>query len=499
MEKRKRVMDPMMVNRRQKKQRVKIPRKISRAEVAAAKAAEKAKAAAERERMYDDFWRENDNVGQIEDLWQGNEIEKNHLDDVAALDAEWQEKDSLEDSLRTVLDEDWGNDGEVEDDLGEAATESETKKEQKRDKVKEKDKSGKSGKKKWSKKRKIIVSIIVAVLFLMAGVGAYVFLVLDKATSMFEGNIFDLVQNAKLKQDKNGRSNFLIFGNSEDEVGHGGAMLTDSLMVVSVDQEKKDVKMFSLPRDLWVKYNEPCSVGYQGKINAVYMCGLENSNNDKKVAAEKLRATVNKITGVDVQYSVMADWTAVREVTNVLEGIDVDIYADDPRGLYDYATELKLSQGKHHLNGEQALALARARNSHGGYGLSKSNFDREKNQQRIVMAMREKALNVGVLSNPDKVFRIMDSLNENIKTNVSKSEVRTILDIAKNMKGKMKSIDTASLYKTGNIRGASVVLPAEATNYNPFEYDELQSYLKKKLSQAKVKKAKKKSKTKQID
>lgn len=467
MKKEKRVIDPMLVsaNRAVRSRRAvdfKTQKKVKKAvpnnEVVADY--QKAVKAIESEQAYDDFWRDDKDGEQLDRLWRGDD-----------------HKEGLEDNFKEVLDENWFD---AEDD----------KKRGKNKKVKK----PKKAKKKWSKGKKFVVSLIVLIVLVILTVGIYAFLVLGKASNIFKGNVFDLVQSAPLKQDKNGRSNFLIFGNSEDEIGHGGAMLADSIMVLSVNQNKKDAKMFSVPRDLWIKYQEACSVGYKGKINAVYMCGLEKYNNDREKAAELFREEVKKITGVEVQYYVMTDWTAVREVTDALGGITVKPYSDDPRGLYDVATGLNLSNSNHHLNGEQALALARSRNSHGGYGLSKSNFDREKNQQLILAAMKEKALSAGVLSNPDKVFKMMDSLDKNIKTNVSMAEIRTVLDIANGMKGQIKSIQTDNLYKTGNIQGASVVIPAEATTYNPFEYEELQSYLNKKLTQEKVKKAKKANK-----
>ena len=82
------------------------------------------------------------------------------------------------------------------------------------------------------------------------------------------------MQNQPLAKDANGRSNFVIFGTAEDDEGgeHGGANLTDSILVLSVDQAKKDAYMISLPRDLWVTYADTCTVGNQGKLNAAYYC-----------------------------------------------------------------------------------------------------------------------------------------------------------------------------------------------------------------------------------
>lgn len=59
-------------------------------------------------------------------------------------------------------------------------------------------------------------------------------------------------------------------------------------------------------------------------------------------------------------------------------------------GIYDPNVNLRLPAGVSHLDGKTALKLARARNAAGGYGLHRSNFDREMNQQRIISAIFRK-------------------------------------------------------------------------------------------------------------
>ena len=53
-----------------------------------------------------------------------------------------------------------------------------------------------------------------------------------------EKNPIDLFQNQPLKMDAHGRSNMLILGTTDDDPDHPGATLTDSMMVLSVDQKK---------------------------------------------------------------------------------------------------------------------------------------------------------------------------------------------------------------------------------------------------------------------
>lgn len=297
-------------------------------------------------------------------------------------------------------------------------------------------------------------------------------------SSIFSGNPLDILTPAKLKEDQYGRSNILVFGTSEDDEGHSGAQLADSIMVLSIDQDTNDVAMFSIPRDLWVNYGVACSVGYSGKINATYLCGLETNNNDQAAASQQFASTVSTILGMDIPYYIKVDYGAISGVTDALGGIDVDVYSADPRGLYDVQTDLNLPAGVNHLNGEQALLLARARNSKGGYGLPRSNFDREKNQKRIVQALQKKALSLGVLANPQQALSILDSLGDNIKTNITMSELRQSLDIALGAGDKgIRDIDISDQLKTGRVGSASVVMPVAGQD----NFTSLQSYLREQL------------------
>ena len=123
-------------------------------------------------------------------------------------------------------------------------------------------------------KKKVIIFFILVMLI---GGGYFAAKLLMTSNKLFSGNIFDLFgAGAVLKADDDGRTNILVFGTSEDDPGHAGADLTDSIMIVSLDQEKKNAVMVSVPRDLWVKYGEACLSGFEGRINVVYECGASN-------------------------------------------------------------------------------------------------------------------------------------------------------------------------------------------------------------------------------
>ncbi len=310
--------------------------------------------------------------------------------------------------------------------------------------------SNTKSRKKWSKKKKIIVWSITGILSVLLLIGVIVGIwALQNGNKIFQGGVFDaFVKKEPLQRDANGRSNIVIFGTSEDDEGHKGALLTDSIMILSVNQDTGASNILSIPRDLWVEYDQPCSSGNQGKINAVYVCALENNGGNEEAASKAFMSKLTTVTGLDVQYYARLNYTVIRDTVNSLGGIEVNIDSRDPRGIYDINTKLTLPNGVNQIDGETALKLSRARNAKGGYGLERSNFDREKSQRLILKGVQKKALSTGTLANPVRVMSLLDSLGNNVHTNVKGSELQTVIKVAAGIQP--DNIDTISLSDTEN-------------------------------------------------
>ena len=381
-----------------------------------------------------------------------------------------------------------------------ASATAQLEKQLKKDRKKIKRKSKRAGEKDKSETRvplwtKIVIIVLSLIIVLMISVAIFGYMLLSHTANVFKGNPMDILIGTELARDENNLTNVLIFGTSEDAEGHGGGLLTDSILVASIDQDKKTSKIFSIPRDLWVNYTVPggdamnCVVGTQGKINATYMCALNEYKNNKDQASRYFARKISEITGLSLHYYVALDWSALKTVVDELGGIDVDVYADDENGIHDTCQHLDLPQGMNYgLDGDKALKLARARNAGcdngGDFGLSRSNFDREINQQRIFNAIKNKAFSMGLLTKPTKVIRLIDSLGNNVKTNITMAEVRTLIDVATNLEGEVQSIPTVDQFGVGRIGVQSVVLPRGASVYNMsslFNYGDFQRYLRKTL------------------
>jgi LCP family protein required for cell wall assembly len=222
-----------------------------------------------------------------------------------------------------------------------------------------------------------------------------------------------------LETDVYGNTNVLMLGTGGK--GHDGADLTDTIIVASIDQKNKLVPMLSIPRDFYVDVPQ---IGGGVRINNVYELG--KAKYDSVTAMNLVKESVEEITGVDIHYYVKIDFDGFKDIVDSLGG--VDIYVEDaihdpyyPKdGTIKYET-FNLAAGEQHLDGETALKYARSRKT-------TSDFDRSKRQQKLLFAIKNKAMTKNILLNPGKITNLYNAVSSHIETNLS---IRHIIELAK--------------------------------------------------------------------
>lgn len=338
----------------------------------------------------------------------------------------------------------------------------------------------KQNKKPISKKRKIITGIILGVVvLLLAGVIWFIVWGNDLLSRIGngEGNIFSLFTEyyEPLKTDANGRTNILAFGTSgynmdgdEGNGVHDGAQLTDSIMVISLNQDTGDAAMLSLPRDL--KVSRTCTA--TGKINEIYWCNNMDGEHETE-GAEALMAEVSDILGVDFQYYAHLNWGSLVSIVDILGGITVTL--DENISDYNYTKAVFEAGVPYTIDGAQALGLARAR-----HGTTSGDFSRGASQQKILIGIKERILEKN-LSLPD-LLNLANTLGDNLRTNFSVDEMKTaahlLTDLDFNSIRQVSLIEPEKLMTTGSIGGISYVLPS-AGNGN---YSAIKAYVAKMFS-----------------
>ena len=376
-------------------------------------------------------------------------------------------------------------------------------------------KSKKKAKKENTKKKRHIGRwIALFIVLALIGGGYFAYKKLNGIYSQVNGgNIITalLAPDTPLKKDDNGRTNVLIFGTEGyqmDDPNWDGGYLTDSMLMLSFDQDSGDVKAVSLPRDL--KSNTCTSTN---KINEVFWCQYSNVKKDsdaetkkkyEELGAHKLEEAFEEVLGVDIQYYAHLNWQALIQIVDAVGGIDVvftygdqtwdgdevTIKTTDKRGLSDCYGRKCFYTYKNgevtHLTGEWALAVARTRNAHGGYGAAGGNFSREYFQQKIIEATVKKAKQINLTSDWNAAFGILQAVGDNVRTDFQDSEMKTLMKVANTVDFQtIESISlvdpqdgTSPLLTTGMVNGISYVLPTAGVG----NYSRIHTYMKKKLS-----------------
>jgi LCP family protein required for cell wall assembly len=239
-----------------------------------------------------------------------------------------------------------------------------------------------------------------------------------------------------------------------NQPAESGPSRTDTMMLISMDPVAMTAGVLSIPRDLWV--NIP-GFGFD-KINTAYF----DAETYKLPGGGPALAmqTVEQLLGIPIDYYVVLDFNTFTYFIDNLGGIDVNVPERELKihtiyngKTYDYL----LKQGMNHLNGPQALAYARDRDTPGG------DFDRARRQQQVIFAVRDKVLQLNML--PHLILEAPDFYNsfaQGLKTNVPLNQAISLAWTAKGITSnniKTGIISTGQLQSLTQINGLAVDIP----------------------------------------
>lgn len=202
------------------------------------------------------------------------------------------------------------------------------------------------------------------------------------------------------------RFNVLLLGSDNDLKFTADAVLTQSMILVSIDPKAHDVAMISIPRDFWVPIT---NYGYQ-KIDVAYEVG----------GIALARSTVEKLFTIKIDYYAWVGLKGLVQVIDTLGGIDVtvqhpildEMYPDDLDSTDPYAFfRVYIPAGPQHLNGTTALEYVRSR-----HGDLQSDFGRSARQQQVLLALKNRFQSESSIS---RVPQLVTALQDSVKTDMS--------------------------------------------------------------------------------
>lgn len=223
-------------------------------------------------------------------------------------------------------------------------------------------------------------------------------------------------------ETKEARVNVLMIGVDSGE--NRRTMLTDTMIVVSVDPTTGAIAMVSFPRDI-ADFPLPDGRTFRGKLNSLYAWAWHRPKEFPDGSLGTLAGTIGHLLGIPIQYYAAIDLGGFSRMIDAVGGVTVDNpkQIDDPTYEWpDGRRGFQLAPGKHRLDGETALAYVRTRK-----GIGDSDFSRARRQQQVLLALRRE------LTKADTIARIPQLTNaaaRTISTNFPTDRIGEFVELA---------------------------------------------------------------------
>ncbi len=316
-------------------------------------------------------------------------------------------------------------------------------------------------------------------------------------------------KNIDLKRTDQNTINILLLGIAGGK--HEGPNLSDTIIFASLNIKDSKVTLVSLPRDVW-------SFDIDSKINTAYAKGEAKKKEGGLVLA---KSVIGKITGQNIDYAVVIDFSGFVKAVDLMGGLDIEIdrsfddfeypiagKEDDPcnnkpEDLEKLATassqleafpcryqHLHFDKGPSHMEGVEALKFVRSRHAKGEEG---SDFARSQRQEKVIKAFMEKVFSLQIIVNPAKLVGLYNAVEQSVDTDIAENEFDDFVKLAQRFqKAKVQSV-VLDYGDQENDRGGLLTHPPITDKYN-FEwvliprtgnedYSEIHEFIRCKLTQ----------------
>ncbi|MBQ4600570.1 MAG: LCP family protein [Oscillospiraceae bacterium] len=236
------------------------------------------------------------------------------------------------------------------------------------------------------------------------------------------------------KDDKN-IINILLIG--QDRRPGQGRQRSDSMILCTVNKEKKTLTMTSFLRDLYVQIP-----GYMdNRLNATYAFG----------GMPLLNETLALNFGIHIDGNIEVDFSGFREIVDIMGGVRIKLTNREAHHL-NVNNDWALSAGENLLNGEEALAYARIRKIDNDFG-------RTDRQRKVLTQLLEQSRSMTISQATTLLTKVLDLITTDMDNSQITSYVWEMLPLLKDLKIVTQHIPAEGAYKSAWIRGMAVLVP----------------------------------------
>ncbi|MEF2919682.1 MAG: LCP family protein [Acutalibacteraceae bacterium] len=241
----------------------------------------------------------------------------------------------------------------------------------------------------------------------------------DTSLDLFDGTLLNdpMILNIMVYGEDSGVDSTTDYGRS------------DTMIMVSIDNRHKQVKLSSFMRDMLVPIPYTDDAGNShglAKLNAAYSLG----------GAELSVKTIESNFGVDIDRYAIVNFNSFKGIIDALGGIDINLTQDEIdyinwqtyiNGQSEERYELQVEPGLVHLNGRQALWYARNRGyedeAHPEFVVSGDDFDRTSRQRNLMRTLMGEMKKASLTD----IIKIVNEIGPMITTNLKKDEITTLV------------------------------------------------------------------------
>lgn len=267
------------------------------------------------------------------------------------------------------------------------------------------------------KKNKVILFAVEIIVLVALLIGLLVYFKLNKVESGI-GDIdkddVNIELDSQTAEALKGFTNIALFGLDNRQTGNYDGGNSDTIMIASIDNDTKQVKLVSVYRDTFLNVKDDT----YAKINSAYAYG----------GPKNAIAALNKNLNLDIVNYVAVDFGAVVEAIDLLDGIELtltdqevqimnDNYIDEINKVTGHKSGKLSSGGTYTVDGVQALAYCRIRYTAG------DDFKRTERQRTVLTKMIEKAQGSSIST----VSSLIDSMLGDISTSFTGKELLALV------------------------------------------------------------------------
>lgn len=201
----------------------------------------------------------------------------------------------------------------------------------------------------------------------------------------------------------------------------GGSERSDTTIVMHISGDRKSAIGVSIPRDTIVtlpscKKKGKKVGGYEARFNQAIELGGPGCT---------VKA-VEEMSGLDINNFMLVDFGGFKRIVDAIGGVEICVNqaVDDP------LSGLKLSKGKHIVEGEEALAFVRARKTLG----DGSDTSRIRRQQAFISSLMRKVLSSGTLLNPASLLNVLNAATKSLTADPQLADINNLKDLALSLK-----------------------------------------------------------------